>query len=138
MPTLRSPTRPRGDVPTSSMADIAFLLLVFFLVTTVFPKDQGLGMTLPHMDEKVPAENVLEFTVHADGGVSVRHGDSPNEWRVGADEVGRTWRDAFAANRRLIASLRSEPETSYGRMMVVLDRLHVAGAERIALGMAGR
>ena len=138
MPTLRSPTRPREDVPTSSMADIAFLLLIFFLVTTVFPKDQGLGMTLPQEEREVAAANVLEFTVHADGGVSIRHGDSPNQWRVLPDQVGRTWRDAVAANPRLIASLRSDPETSYGRMMAVLDRLHLAGAERIALGMAGR
>ncbi len=120
------------------MADIAFLLLIFFLVTTVFPKDQGLGMTLPQEDRDVAASNVLELTVHPDGSVSVRHGDSPNQWSVGPDQVGRTWRDAVAGNHRLIASLRSDPETSYGRMMAVLDRLHVAGAERIALGMAGR
>lgn len=138
MPTLRPPPRPREDMPTSSMADIAFLLLIFFLVTTVFPKDQGLGITLPREEREVAAGNVLELTVHADGSVSVRHGDSPNEWSVLPDQVVGTWRDAVAANPQLIASLRSDPETSYGRMMAVLDRLHLAGAERIALGMAGR
>ena len=35
------------EIPTSSMADIAFLLLIFFLVTTVFPKDKGLAIVLP-------------------------------------------------------------------------------------------
>ena len=34
-------------IPTASMADIAFLLLIFFLVTTVFPKDKGLEVVLP-------------------------------------------------------------------------------------------
>jgi hypothetical protein len=34
-------------VPSSSMADIAFLLLIFFLVTTTFPKDKGLAIVLP-------------------------------------------------------------------------------------------
>ncbi len=36
-----------SKVPDSSMADIAFLLLIFFLVTTTFPKDKGLAIVLP-------------------------------------------------------------------------------------------
>ena len=40
-------TKVSDEVPTSSMADIAFLLLIFFLVTTVFPRDKGLPMVLP-------------------------------------------------------------------------------------------
>ena len=35
------------EIPSSSMADIAFLLLIFFLVTTTFPKDKGLAIVLP-------------------------------------------------------------------------------------------
>ena len=40
------------DIPTSSMADIAFLLLIFFLVTTTFPKDKGLAVVLPEPGEE--------------------------------------------------------------------------------------
>jgi len=36
-----------GEIPTSSMADIAFLLLIFFLVTTTIDMDKGLGIILP-------------------------------------------------------------------------------------------
>ena len=34
----------RGEIPTASMADIAFLLLIFFLVTTTIDMDKGLGI----------------------------------------------------------------------------------------------
>ena len=40
-------------IPTSSMADIAFLLLLFFLVATVIDVDTGLGLTLPEYNEDV-------------------------------------------------------------------------------------
>ena len=41
MALMRKKNRPTGEIPTSSMADIAFLLLVFFLVTTVFDEERG-------------------------------------------------------------------------------------------------
>jgi biopolymer transport protein ExbD len=39
------------EVNAGSMADIAFLLLIFFLVTTTIPKDSGLNRKLPPIDE---------------------------------------------------------------------------------------
>ena len=42
-----------GEIPTSSMADIAFLLLIFFLVTTTIDMDKGLGMVLPAEGEEL-------------------------------------------------------------------------------------
>ena len=44
-----------SEVPSSSIADIAFLLLIFFLVTTTFPKDKGLAVVLPEPGEEPPS-----------------------------------------------------------------------------------
>ena len=49
-----------GEIPTSSMADIAFLLLIFFLVTTTIDTDKGLGIILPppgDMEIEIRKEN---------------------------------------------------------------------------------
>jgi len=43
-------SREEAEIPTASMADIAFLLLIFFLVTTTIDVDTGIGMVLPPLD----------------------------------------------------------------------------------------
>ncbi|MCG8456157.1 MAG: biopolymer transporter ExbD [Holophagales bacterium] len=46
--------RPDDDIPTSSMADIAFLLIVYFMVTTTFAATRGLDFSLPKDDDTPP------------------------------------------------------------------------------------
>ena len=47
---LRKRLRPQAEVPTSSMADIAFLLIVFFMLTAVFATTEGLQFQFPEDD----------------------------------------------------------------------------------------
>ena len=129
--------RPQDAVPTSSMADIAFLLLIFFLVTTVFPKDFGLALALPQDEADVSPRNVLIFEVGIDGLVGVRRGDSSDVRQVRTNEVARIWRTEAGGNPQLIAAVQIDPEAPYARMVNVLDELQIAGARRISL-QAGR
>jgi biopolymer transport protein ExbD len=50
--------RATPEIPNASMADIAFLLLVFFLVTTTIPNNKGLSIALPPPPEANPPEDV--------------------------------------------------------------------------------
>ena len=63
-----------ASIPTSSMADIAFLLLLFFLVATVIDVDTGIGLTLPEYVQdvkniKVPKDRMAAILINANGDV---------------------------------------------------------------------
>ena len=123
------------EIPSSSMADIAFLLLIFFLVTTTFPKDKGLSIVLPEQGEivEVSQKNILHILITATGAVNIRRGESQQEQTVRPDDVEAIWRQDVAQNENLIAAVKTDPDAPYRFMIDVLDALHTAGAERISL-----
>ena len=122
-------------VPSSSMADIAFLLLIFFLVTTTFPKDKGLAIVLPEESETVAInqKNIIHIIIQANGIVDLKRGESPQVQQVRPDDIEGIWRQEVAENDNLIAAVKTHPDASYKFMIDVLDALHSAGAERISL-----
>ena len=123
------------EIPTASMADIAFLLLIFFLVTTVFPKDKGLQVVLPEEGEtqEVSQNNILHLIIGVDGIVVVRRGESTSEQRVRPDDVEDLWRADVLSNPNLIAAVKTHPDAPHRFMIDVLDSLQSAGADRISL-----
>ena len=123
------------EIPSSSMADIALLLLIFFLVTTTFPKDKGLALILPEQGEtqEVSQKNILHIIVNPSGAVTIKRGESQQEQTVRPDDVEAIWRQDVAQNDRLIAAVKTHPDAPYRFMVDVLDALQSAGAERISL-----
>ena len=122
-------------VPSSSMADIAFLLLIFFLVTTTFPKDKGLAIVLPEEggEVAVSSQNILHIIIQPNGLIEVKRGESQQVQTTPANGVEAIWRQDVTANPNLIAAVKTHPAAPYKFMVDVLDALHTAGAERISL-----
>lgn len=123
------------EIPSSSMADIAFLLLIFFLVTTTFPKDKGLAIVLPEQGEEqeVSQKNILHILINPTGAVTIRRGESQQEQTVRPSDVEAIWRQDVAQNENLIAAVKTHPDAPYRFMIDVLDALQSAGSERISL-----
>jgi len=135
MAVLKKKSRPSGEVPMSSTADIAFLLLIFFLVTTVFPKDKGLAIVLPEESSEVEVSqnNILHLIIQPTGIVDVKRGESQQIQQMRPEEVEGLWRQEVTGNPNLIAAVKTHPDASYEYMVDVLDALHAANAERISL-----
>jgi biopolymer transport protein ExbD len=137
MAILHRRERVSDEIPTASMADIAFLLLVFFLTTTVFNEEKGLPIVLPEESEvqDVSAKNIIFFIVRADGAVIVRRGESQQEQVIPYTQIESILRTELAANENLIAAIKTDPAAPYKHMINVLDEVKLAGADRISLQM---
>jgi len=135
MAMLNKKSKVSDEIPSSSMADIAFLLLIFFLVTTVFPKDKGLAIVLPEESEQIEVnqKNILHIIIQPNGLVDVKRGESTDIQTVRPDEVEGIWRQDVAGNPNLIAAVKTHPDAPYRYMIDVLDALQTAGADKISL-----
>ncbi len=118
-----------GEIPTASMADIAFLLLIFFLVTTTIDMDKGLGIVLPAEGEQVEvsAKNILNCLINSTGQVLL--GDEP----VKINDISRIVRQKLQENNKLIISVKSHEKTKYKDYISVIDQLKLANATRISI-----
>ena len=118
-----------GEIPTASMADIAFLLLIFFLVTTTIDMDKGLGIVLPAEGEQVEMskKNILNCLINSTGQVLL--GDQP----VKKEDLNRVIREKLTANDKLIISVKAHEKTKYKDYVTVIDQLKQANATRISI-----
>ena len=118
-------------IPTASMADIAFLLIIFFMLTTVFAADSGIIIELPETQvrERVELrEIVLSITaqgeLHADGK------------RMDMEKLGGYIQTKRAANPNRPVVVRSDRNVDYGVVADVMDELLQAGVRDVALPTA--
>jgi|TARA_B100000745_G_scaffold55764_1_gene32995 biopolymer transport protein ExbD len=118
-----------GNIPTSSMADIAFLLLIFFLVTTTIDMDKGLGMVLPAEGEEIEIskKNILNCLINSTGNVLL--GGEGLEIR----DLSKVIRQKLVENDKLIISVKAHKSTSYKDYIAVIDQLKRANATRISI-----
>ena len=137
MALIRRKSKVSDSIPTSSMADIAFLLLVFFLTTTVFDEDIGLQVVLPEKGPEaevdVPPGNLLFFLIQPDGTLRIKRGESPAEQTATARQVEGIMRQALVSNPNIIGVIQTSPQATYEHMVNVLDGIQSAGATRYSL-----
>ncbi len=118
-----------AEIPTASLADIAFLILIFFLVTTQIDVDKGIGLVLPAKGETkaVRSENITNLLINAQGEVLLD--DNPIEVNL----IKTIIQTKIAERPNLIVSVKTDLETDYWVFIKVLDQLKQANASRISI-----
>jgi biopolymer transport protein ExbD len=137
---VRIRRRSVDGIPQASLADIAFLLLIFFIATTTFAIERGLPLLLPSARQstvlEVEPEDVFRIEGHADGRV-VADGET-----VPVGELAGRLRRRNAARREagageLIVLIETDPRADYSLMVDILDQVRSADSRRIALKLLG-
>ena len=122
--------RPTQEINSSSMADIAFLLLIFFLVTTTIDTDKGLGIVLPppgDIEIEIRKENILNCLINSQGKVLL------DEEPISVAQIHRVVGQKLRKNDKLIISVKAHPKTAYNDYVRVIDQLKMADAKRISI-----
>lgn len=124
-------SRTEPGIPTASMADVAFLLIIFFLVTTSFNQEMGISLTLPPASEEqelqVRKKNILNIWVNATGDIMLA------EEIVSVQQIEPEVKRRILENPLLIVSLKADRDTDYNTFIQVLDELKKADAQKISL-----
>lgn len=124
---MKLATRRVSDaIPTSSMADIAFLLIIYFMVTTTFAATRGLDFALPKEDDQPPIvekeESVL-IEIQASGDLLV------DGRPMRQSEVLDYLKPKLEVNPRKPVIIRPDANAPYGAMVSVYDELR-QGADK--------
>jgi biopolymer transport protein ExbD len=123
-------TRVNDEIPTASMADIAFLLLIFFMVSTVFAIEEGLLLQLPSKEgvvKKIARKNILTISAYPGGAITI------NDEPVVLNQIRARVEQEIMDNPNLVVVVETDREARYGVMVDVLDELKLAQATRISL-----
>ena len=122
-----------GAIPEGGMADIAFLLLVFFLVTTTIDMDKGIGIILPAEGQEIEInkKNILNLLISSSGNVLL--GGEP----IAINQIDDRVKEEIKKNDKLIISVKAHEKAQYDVYIEVLDQLKKAKATRISIAETG-
>jgi len=114
------------EIPTSSMADIAFLLIIYFMITTTFAATRGLDWALPQDDEDTPeVEKEEAVLIEIQRGGALLVDSSPME----VEDIMDYLLPKLERNPKKPVIIRPDENSQYGYMVEVFDELR-QGEER--------
>ena len=121
-------TKISSEIPTSSMPDIIFMLLIFFMVTTVLREYSGLPVNIPKAEkiEKLKGKrHTAHIWVSKEGLVSI------NDRLFAVEDVAKIMYDKRVSDPQIIVSLKADEEAKMGLISSIHEELREADALKL-------
>ena len=121
---------PHPEIPLVSTADVSFLLLIFFLSTTIFATQRGISLELPRPGQSplpLAAGHTARAVVAADQSVTLDGVAVPMASLAGAV------RTRLRETPDLLLVLAVDARAPYASLVAALDQVKLAGARQVSI-----
>jgi biopolymer transport protein ExbD len=116
------------QMPLTSLIDIVFLLLIYFLLTTNFMVDEGIKIKLPQAKASAPqTEEVITVYVDEQGRAYLREREVP------PNELFDRLREMIGTEKDRLVVIRADRSVIVNHAVRVMDVAKAAGAGRLCL-----
>jgi biopolymer transport protein ExbD len=125
---------PHPEIPLVSTADVSFLLLIFFLSTTIFATQRGITLELPRPGEPprtLALDKTLQARVAADQSVTL------DGVAVPMASLGNAIRMKLRGEPDLLLVVSVSPSAPYASLVLALDQIKLAGARQVSIQTEG-
>ena len=125
---IEAKNKSSSKIPTASIADIVFLLLIFFMSVTVFKQYQGLRVELPaaKATKKIERKRMItHIWIDAQNHINI------DDMMVNLEQVTPILKKKMLENPATIVSIRADARSKYGVVARLLEKLKDANALRV-------
>lgn len=109
------------------LIDVVFLLLVFFMLTSHFVREETIAIELPQADSGAPLDNqeLVEVVLDAEGRILM------HDHFIERDALELTLRQQLRVRKEPVVRIRGDQKAQLGLAVGVLDAARKAGAEAV-------
>ena len=122
--------KPRYSIqmPLTSLIDIVFLLLIYFMLTTSFIVDEGINIKLPQANAAAP-QTKKEITIYVD----INGHSYISNKQIPENELFGTLTSMLTGSEDRLVIIKADREVILNKAVKVMDIAKAAGASRLCL-----
>ena len=133
----RRPKRRVGiRMDMTPMVDVAFLLLIFFMVTTVFRTPQALEINLPpdkQAQTQIAESNLLQLRVLSEDKVFWKRGAKDDPWLRTSLTALKDVLAPLKNNDKIVVLISIDREAKFNSMVSIIDQLDIVKLDRFSI-----